>query len=148
MPCKAHKLQGAEGLAHMLSGRIGRQAMQSKGRRYLKDDRPAASSQRLTLSGRLKAALTAFVLSGRDSESAHARRCPHRLAPMSEGRIEPSDGTLMCSYHGWRFRGDGACVDIPQSLNAKANAAACSSSRACIKAHPVKVKPCYEPSSI
>ena len=58
---------------------------------------------------------------------------------MSEGRIEPRDGTLMCSYHGWRFRGDGACVDIPQSLNAKANAAACSSSRASIKTHPVKV---------
>lgn len=67
---------------------------------------------------------------------------------MSEGRIEPSDGTLMCSYHGWRFRGDGACVDIPQSLNAKANTAACSSSRAAIKTHPVKVPmqdpPCHE----
>eukprot|EP00879_Flechtneria_rotunda_P022863 GHRR01024162.1.p1 GENE.GHRR01024162.1~~GHRR01024162.1.p1 ORF type:complete len:151 (+),score=24.46 GHRR01024162.1:161-613(+) len=26
-------------------------------------------------------------------------RCPHRLAPLSEGRID-TDGTLMCSYHG------------------------------------------------
>jgi pheophorbide a oxygenase len=26
-------------------------------------------------------------------------RCPHRLAPLSEGRID-ADGTLMCSYHG------------------------------------------------
>ena len=66
---------------------------------------------------------------------------------MSEGRIEPSDGTLMCSYHGWRFRGDGSCADIPQSLNAKANAAACSSSRASIKTHPVKVEICHEPCS-
>ena len=57
---------------------------------------------------------------------------------MSEGRIH-SDGTLMCSYHGWRFRGDGACVDIPQSLDAKANATARASPRSCIKAHPVKV---------
>ena len=65
-------------------------------------------------------------------------KCPHRLAPLSEGRIH-SDGTLMCSYHGWRFQGDGACVDIPQSLNAKANATACASSRSCAKAHPVKV---------
>jgi pheophorbide a oxygenase len=24
-------------------------------------------------------------------------RCPHRLAPLSEGRIEP-DGSLSCSY--------------------------------------------------
>ena len=57
---------------------------------------------------------------------------------MSEGRIH-SDGTLMCSYHGWRFQGDGACVDIPQSLDAKANATARASPRSCIKAHPVKV---------
>lgn len=26
--------------------------------------------------------------------------CPHRLAPLSEGRIEP-DGTLLCTYHAW-----------------------------------------------
>jgi hypothetical protein len=29
-------------------------------------------------------------------------RCPHRLAPLSEGRLEPSTGQLMCSYHGAR----------------------------------------------
>ena len=33
-------------------------------------------------------------------------RCPHRLAPLSEGRIEPTDGSLFCNYHGdfsaWR----------------------------------------------
>ena len=63
----------------------------------------------------------------------------HRLAPMSEGRIH-SDGTLMCSYHGWRFQGDGACVDIPQSLDAKADAIARASPRSCIKAHPVKAR--------
>jgi hypothetical protein len=27
-------------------------------------------------------------------------RCPHRLAPLSEGRIDEQDGgTLMCNYH-------------------------------------------------
>ena len=41
--------------------------------------------------------------------------CPHRLAPLSEGRIE-SDGTLLCAYHAWRFNGEGNCVSIPQSL--------------------------------
>ncbi|KAK9908986.1 hypothetical protein WJX75_005595 [Coccomyxa subellipsoidea] len=66
-------------------------------------------------------------------------KCPHRLAPLSEGRIEPSDGTLMCSYHGWRFNGEGACTDIPQSLDAKANAAACSNPRSCAISHPTKV---------
>lgn len=66
-------------------------------------------------------------------------KCPHRLAPLSEGRIEPSDGTLMCSYHGWRFDGDGKCTDIPQSLDAKANAAACSNPRSCATSHPTQV---------
>ena len=57
----------------------------------------------------------------------------------AEGRIEPSDGTLMCSYHGWRFDGDGRCTDVPQSLDAKANAAACASQRSCATSHPTQV---------
>ncbi len=32
----------------------------------------------------------------------------------AEGRIE-SDGTLLCSYHGWRFNGEGKCTSIPQA---------------------------------
>lgn len=43
--------------------------------------------------------------------------CPHRAAPLSEGRIvEDKEGGLLveCPYHGWRFRaGDGACASIP-----------------------------------
>ena len=58
----------------------------------------------------------------------------------AEGRIEPSDGTLMCSYHGWRFRGDGRCSDIPQALDEKANAIACASQRSCAIARPTKVR--------
>lgn len=38
-------------------------------------------------------------------------RCPHRLAPLSAGWMK--DGTLQCGYHGWRFAGDGRCVEIP-----------------------------------
>ncbi|EFJ39989.1 hypothetical protein VOLCADRAFT_100270 [Volvox carteri f. nagariensis] len=38
--------------------------------------------------------------------------CPHRLAPLSEGRIE-KDGTLLCAYHAWRFDGSGACTAMP-----------------------------------
>lgn len=38
-------------------------------------------------------------------------RCPHRLAPLSAGRV--TDGTLQCGYHGWRFAPDGACVEMP-----------------------------------
>eukprot|EP01025_Chloroclados_australasicus_P058118 TRINITY_DN72778_c0_g1_i1.p1 TRINITY_DN72778_c0_g1~~TRINITY_DN72778_c0_g1_i1.p1 ORF type:complete len:132 (-),score=6.55 TRINITY_DN72778_c0_g1_i1:6-401(-) len=35
-------------------------------------------------------------------------KCPHRLVPLSEGRLE-TDGTLQCAYHGWRFNGKGEC---------------------------------------
>ncbi|GBG78098.1 hypothetical protein CBR_g26035 [Chara braunii] len=40
--------------------------------------------------------------------------CPHRLAPLSEGRIHESGG-LQCCYHGWVFDGAGACTLIPQA---------------------------------
>ncbi len=64
----------------------------------------------------------------------------YSCAVRAEGRIEPSDGTLMCSYHGWRFRGDGACARIPQALDARAEDAACSSGRSCAAVHPTQVR--------
>jgi phenylpropionate dioxygenase-like ring-hydroxylating dioxygenase large terminal subunit len=39
--------------------------------------------------------------------------CPHRLVPLSEGRIN-SEGQLECPYHGWSFDGSGHCRRIPQ----------------------------------
>lgn len=67
------------------------------------------------------------------------RRCnARRLAPLSEGRID-QDGTLMCSYHGWQFNGQGACTRIPQIGDEKAHATACSSNRSCVASYPVKV---------
>lgn len=41
-------------------------------------------------------------------------RCPHRLAPLSEGRIDQW-GRLQCVYHGWCFSGSGDCKFIPQA---------------------------------
>jgi pheophorbide a oxygenase len=41
--------------------------------------------------------------------------CPHRLAPLSEGRID-EQGCIQCCYHGWSFKGDGSCARIPQAL--------------------------------
>ena len=64
--------------------------------------------------------------------------CPHRLAPLSEGRIIDADDQgqeikekdlkrkntdlttttrrlVECSYHGWAFQGNGSCVRIPQA---------------------------------
>lgn len=31
----------------------------------------------------------------------------------TEGRVE-ADGTLLCSYHGWRYNGAGKCTAVPQ----------------------------------
>jgi phenylpropionate dioxygenase-like ring-hydroxylating dioxygenase large terminal subunit len=41
--------------------------------------------------------------------------CPHRLVPLSAGRIVETDGrpTVECPYHGWRFGTDGACKLMP-----------------------------------
>ena len=40
--------------------------------------------------------------------------CPHRLAPLSEGRVDQW-GRLQCVYHGWCFNGSGNCKLIPQA---------------------------------
>ena len=34
---------------------------------------------------------------GKGEWSALEDRCPHRLAPLSEGRVDPKSGNLMCS---------------------------------------------------
>ena len=62
--------------------------------------------------------------------------------PLSEGRIEPSDGNLQCCYHGWRFDGSGSCVAIPavqQTGDEQAHRQACSNSQACVPSYPVQV---------
>jgi phenylpropionate dioxygenase-like ring-hydroxylating dioxygenase large terminal subunit len=59
---------------------------------------------------------------------AFADVCPHRLVPLSEGRVNER-GELECPYHGWSFRGDGRCTLIPQASSEQVEAA-CSSSRA------------------
>jgi nitrite reductase/ring-hydroxylating ferredoxin subunit len=64
--------------------------------------------------------------------------CPHRFAPLSEGRVE-RDGSLQCAYHGWRFNGSGACTAIPQSPAAVAEQHA-ASPRACAVSYPTCVK--------
>ncbi|MDF5725071.1 MAG: Rieske 2Fe-2S domain-containing protein [Rhizonema sp. PD37] len=63
--------------------------------------------------------------------------CPHRLAPLSEGRVE-ADGTLLCAYHAWRFDSEGNCVSIPQSLDKQREAKHCSNPKSCAVAFPTQ----------
>mmetsp|Transcript_75392 Transcript_75392/g.125702 ORF Transcript_75392/g.125702 Transcript_75392/m.125702 type:complete len:518 (-) Transcript_75392:38-1591(-) len=67
--------------------------------------------------------------------------CPHRLAPLSEGRIDRATGTLECAYHGWQFTAAGSCAKIPQ-IAAEKHRAACTSTRACARVFPVQVEKC------
>ena len=46
--------------------------------------------------------------------SALVDACPHRLAPLSQGRVDPSSGCIECPYHGWQYATDGALMDLPQ----------------------------------
>ena len=43
-----------------------------------------------------------------------ADACSHRLAPLSQGRVDPETGCIECPYHGWQFRTDGHCAKLPQ----------------------------------
>ena len=53
-----------------------------------------------------------------DKWSCLADRCPHRFAPLSEGRIVTTTDNkkcLQCAYHGWEFSSDGCLVECPQA---------------------------------
>ncbi|XP_057852992.2 pheophorbide a oxygenase, chloroplastic isoform X2 [Cryptomeria japonica] len=65
-------------------------------------------------------------------------KCPHRLAPLSEGRVD-ENGWLQCSYHGWSFKEDGSCGRIPQAASEGPEAQALRSPRACAVSFPTLV---------
>ncbi|XP_074294153.1 protochlorophyllide-dependent translocon component 52, chloroplastic-like [Silene latifolia] len=63
--------------------------------------------------------------------------CPHRLAPLSEGRIDKW-GRLQCVYHGWCFNGSGSCKFIPQApLD---TTPVHTSKKACVASYPCTVQ--------
>ncbi|KAI3450898.1 hypothetical protein Pfo_007563 [Paulownia fortunei] len=59
--------------------------------------------------------------------------CPHRLAPLSEGRIDQW-GRLQCVYHGWCFGGSGDCKFIPQAP--RDGPPVHTSKKACVAVYP------------
>lgn len=48
---------------------------------------------------------------GSEGLRALVDRCPHRNYPLSLGRV--AGGGIECSYHGWRFDGEGRCTEVP-----------------------------------
>ncbi len=40
--------------------------------------------------------------------------CPHRLAPLSQGRVDPLTNCIECPYHGWQFDTNGTLKNVPQ----------------------------------
>ena len=84
---------------------------------------------------------TAVVLwrDGSDRWRCFEDACPHRLAPLSEGRVE-ADGNLLCAYHAWRFDGTGQSVRIPQSKDAEIEARNCANPKSCVTAYPTQEK--------
>ena len=69
--------------------------------------------------------------------NAFADRCPHRLAPLSEGRVT-EEGNIECPYHGWAFSRSGTCEVLPQE--SVGSDAARSKPRACATAYEVQEK--------
>lgn len=52
-----------------------------------------------------------FGRTGDGTAFALQDNCPHRGAPLSEGRIKGDQ--VECCYHGWTFGTDGKCTTIP-----------------------------------
>jgi len=64
--------------------------------------------------------------------------CPHRLAPLSEGRIVPDTRNVECAYHGWVFDNEGHCQRVPQ-LADSAIQGALSNKRCNVKSYSLQV---------
>ena len=67
--------------------------------------------------------------------------CAHRLAPLSQGRVDPATKCLECPYHGWQFGVGGACTKIPQLDTARGQTleSACSKGTGGVLSLPTRV---------
>lgn len=62
-----------------------------------------------------------------------ADKCAHRNAPLSEGRIEPTTGSIMCSYHGTSLVGPGAAAALNRPAESLFNAGKLGGSSAAVR---------------
>jgi phenylpropionate dioxygenase-like ring-hydroxylating dioxygenase large terminal subunit len=99
---------------------------------YFVDDLDKSKLARFTL---LDQDLVIWWDKSGETWQAFEDRCPHRLASLSEGRVNEA-GLLECPYHGWAFSGDGNCEVIPQQ---HPGGLAHNSNRACAKSYPTAI---------
>jgi 5,5'-dehydrodivanillate O-demethylase len=71
------------------------------------EDLPAGRATKIRVMGE------DFTLFRGETGIAHvtAHRCPHRGTQLSAGYVEGD--AIRCIYHGWKFGGDGACLERP-----------------------------------
>lgn len=60
---------------------------------------------------------------------AWENRCPHRSVRLTLGFVV--ENTLVCRYHGWRYRTDGRCESVPSTPTLAPPPAACARSFMC-----------------
>tara|TARA_B100001996_G_scaffold364996_1_gene334471 strand:- start:1413 stop:2702 length:1290 start_codon:yes stop_codon:yes gene_type:complete len=81
---------------------------------------PVGSKSSLPNNSRLKIANKHYVVWNNPKTfqwSLLRDACPHRLAPLSQGRVDAETGCIECPYHGWQFSTTGDCNNIPQSAD-------------------------------
>jgi len=71
-----------------------------------------------------------------------ADRCPHRLAPMSDGFVSKDKSMIVCAYHGYGFCGKtGGCTRVPAAaggVGSEAERRAKASRRAVLRTLPAR----------
>jgi vanillate O-demethylase monooxygenase subunit len=80
------------------------------------------------LSRRILGERLVFFRTSSGKPAALEDRCPHRLLPLSKGRVVGED--IQCGYHGARFAVDGRCVLVPGQEEVPA--------RAAVRSYPVR----------
>jgi phenylpropionate dioxygenase-like ring-hydroxylating dioxygenase large terminal subunit len=99
---------------------------------YFVDDLDKSKLARFTL---LDQNLVIWWDKSADTWQVFEDKCPHRLASLSEGRVNEA-GLLECPYHGWTFSGNGDCEVIPQQ---QPEGTAHNSARACVRSYPTAI---------